>query len=72
MEQAMVSLGLAEPPPAPVDTGNPDAKVWVDLGTALYYCQGDNLYGTTPKGKYTSQSDAQQDAFQPAYRKVCE
>lgn len=72
LERTLVSLGLAEPPPAPEDFGNPDAKVWVDLNTAVYYCQGDNLYGTTPKGKYTSQFDAQQDAFQPAYRKVCE
>ena len=72
LERALVSLGLAEAPPAAADLGNPDAKVWVDLSTALYYCQGDNLYGTTPKGKFTSQFDAQQDAFEPAYRKVCE
>jgi GAF domain-containing protein len=71
-ERTLVSLGLAEAPPAPVDRGNPDAKVWVDLGTALYYCQGDTPYGSTPKGKFTSQFDAQQDAFEPAYRKVCE
>ena len=72
LEKAMVSVGLAEPPPAPVYMGNPEAKVWVDVTTALYYCQGETLFGTTPKGKYTTQGDAQQDAFQPAYRKPCE
>jgi hypothetical protein len=52
--------------------GNPNVKVWVDLQTALYYCPGTDLYGTTPKGKYASQGDAQQDSFEPAYRKPCE
>ena len=72
LERTMVSLGLAEAPPSPVYKGDPSAKVWVDLTTALHYCHGDNLYCTTSKGKYTSQGDAQQDAFEPAYRKVCE
>jgi hypothetical protein len=71
-ERALVGLGLAEPPPAPQYMGNPDVKVWVDLQTALYYCPGADLYGSTPKGKYTSQQDAQQDQFEPAYRKPCD
>lgn len=71
-EKALVGLGLAEPPPAPQYMGNPDVKVWVDLQTALYYCPGADLYGTTPKGKYTSQQDAQQDQFEPAYRQPCD
>jgi GAF domain-containing protein len=71
-ERALVGLGLAEPPPAPQYMGNPDVKVWVDLQTALYYCPGTDLYGATPKGKYTSQQDAQQDQFEPAYRKPCD
>ena len=72
LERALVSLGLAEPPPAPQYLGNPDVKVWVDLQTALYYCPGTDLYGSTPKGKYTTQGDAQQDQFEPAYRKPCD
>ena len=71
-ERALVSLGLAEPPPAPQYMGNPDVKVWVDLQTALYYCPGTELYGSTPKGKYTTQGDAQQDQFEPAYRRPCD
>ena len=30
-EKLMVNLGLAEPPPAPVNMGNPNAQVWVDV-----------------------------------------
>ena len=32
-EKLMINLGLAEPPPAPVDLGNPNAQVWVDVHT---------------------------------------
>jgi GAF domain-containing protein len=70
-EKLMVSLGLAEPPPAPVDLGNPNAQVWVDVHTALYYCSGSELYGKTTDGKFTTQRDAQQDQFEPSNRKAC-
>jgi hypothetical protein len=67
-----VSLGLAEAPPAPTYLGNPNAPVWVDLHTALYYCSGSDLYGKTPGGKFTTQRDAQLDQFEPAARKTCD
>jgi len=70
-EKLMVNLGLAEPPPAPVDMGNPGAQVWVDVHTALYYCAGSDLYGKTADGKFTTQRDAQQDQFEPSNRKAC-
>lgn len=71
-EKLLVSLGLAETPPAPTYLGNPNARVWVDLHTALYYCSGSDLYGKTPGGKFTTQRDAQLDQFEPAARKTCE
>jgi hypothetical protein len=67
----LIQLGLAEAPPAPEDKGNPSVQVWVDQRTALYYCPGAELYGKTPKGKFTTQRDAQLDQFEPAYRKPC-
>jgi hypothetical protein len=70
-EKLMVNLGLAEPPPAPVNLGNPNTQVWVDVHTALYYCADSELYGKTADGKFTSQKDAQQDQFGPANRKAC-
>ena len=72
LEKFLVSLGLAEAPPSPIYLGNPDVKVWVDLQTALYYCPNADLYGNTPKGKFTTQKDAQLDQFEPAYRKACD
>jgi putative methionine-R-sulfoxide reductase with GAF domain len=71
-DRMLISLGLAEAPPTPEYHGNPDAQVWVDLHTALYYCPGADLYGKTPKGKFTSQRDAQLDQYEPAYRKACD
>ncbi|HEX4486359.1 MAG TPA: GAF domain-containing protein [Terriglobales bacterium] len=72
MDKMLVGLGLAEAPSAPVHLGNPDAKVWQDVHTALYYCAGAELYGNTKGGKITRQRDAQLDQFQPAAGKACE
>ena len=71
-ENLMVSLGLAEAPPAPVYLGNPDTQVWVDVHTALYHCPGSDLFGKTPDGRLSTQREAQQDQFEPANRKVCQ
>jgi GAF domain-containing protein len=71
-EKLLIWLGIAEPPPAPVYSGNPATQVWVDMHTALYYCPGSDLYGKTPKGKFTTQRDAQLDQFEPAYRRACD
>ena len=71
-DRMLISLGMAEAPPAPEYRGNPDIQVWVDLHTGLYYCPGADLYGKTPKGEFTSQHNAQLDQFEPAYRKTCD
>jgi len=71
-DRMLISLGIAEPPEPIEYKGNPDTQVWVDLHTALYYCPGTDLYGKTPKGKFTTQRDAQLDQFEPAYRKACD
>ena len=71
-ERMLVSLGLAEAPPAPVYLGNPNAQVWVDLHTALYYCPNSDLFGKTAGGKFTTQRDAQMDQFEPAANKPCD
>ncbi len=71
-DRILVKLGLAEAPEPPEYKGNPHTQVWVDLHTALYYCPGADLYGKTPKGRFSSQRDAQLDQFEPAYRKACD
>jgi GAF domain-containing protein len=72
MEKMLVGLGLAEAPSKPVYKGDPQAKVWEDLHTALYYCEGSDFFGKTKGGRYATQREAQLDQFQPASRKVCE
>jgi GAF domain-containing protein len=71
-EKVLVGLGLAEAPPPQPYMGDPNVKVWVDLQSALYYCPSADLYGKTPKGKFTTQGDAQIDQFEPAFRRPCD
>jgi len=71
-DRMLVKLGLADPPDPPAYKGNPKTQVWVDEQTALYYCPGTDLYGKTPKGRMTSQRDAQIDQYEPALRKPCD
>jgi ribosomal protein L40E len=72
-ERALVTLGIAEAP-APVVhlQGDPGIDVWVDPHTALYYCPGEEPYGKTPNGRFSSQREAQMDRFEPASRSACE
>jgi len=72
VDKMLVNLGLAEAPAPPVHLGNPDAKVWVDVHTALYYCEGADLFGHTKGGRFTNQRDAQLDQFQPSARRACD
>jgi hypothetical protein len=73
-ERALVKLGIAEAPdpPPPVSRGNPNAQVWVDQHTAQYYCAGEEQYGKTAGGHFTSQREAQMDQFAPASRAPCD
>ncbi len=73
MGRALVTMGLAEAPTTVIHLkGNPGINVWVDPHTALYYCPGEDQYGKTADGRFTSQHDAQLDRFEPAGRSVCE
>ena len=72
-EELLVSMGLAEAPPPPATyAGTPETRVWVDVQSALYYCPGAEPYGKTPKGKFLTQRDAQDEQFQPARGQPCE
>jgi hypothetical protein len=73
-ERVLVAVGIAEAPSSEAEvhySGDPNIKVWVDTQAALYYCPGDELYGKSPGGHYTTQHDAQLDRFEPALRRAC-
>jgi hypothetical protein len=73
-ERVLVAIGIAEEPSSQAEvtySGDPNIKVWVDPQAALYYCPGDELYGKSPGGHYTTQRDAQLDRFEPALRRAC-
>jgi hypothetical protein len=72
-ERMLIAMGIAEPPTqAEVHySGDPNIKVWVDNEAALYYCPGDDLYGKSKGGYYSTQHEAQLDRFEPALRRAC-
>ena len=73
-QRTLVKIGIAESPPraAAVYSGDPSIKVWADPHTALYYCYGDEQFGKTPDGHFSTQREAQMDRFSPASRTPCE
>lgn len=73
VDRALISLGIAEAPAPVVHVqGDPGIEVWVDPHHALYYCPGEEQYGKTADGRFTSQRDAEMDRFEPAGRSACE
>ena len=71
-ERMLIAMGIAEAPqPVAHFRGDPNIKVWVDTHTALYYCPGEELYGKSLDGHYSTQREAQSDSFEPAERSVC-
>ena len=72
-QRTLVKLGVAEAPSPPVVyRGDPEVKVWADPHTALYYCYGEDQYGKTADGHFSTQREAQMDRFSPAARAPCE
>jgi hypothetical protein len=72
-QRTLVTLGVAEvQPPAVHLLGDPAIEVWIDPHSALYYCPGEEQYGKTSDGRFTSQREAQSDRFEPAGRSACE
>lgn len=69
--QALMSRLGVHSKPAKVFAGAPDTRVWIDVHTQLYYCSGEDLYGKTPDGEFTTQYNAQSDGFLPASNTTC-
>jgi hypothetical protein len=66
--QAVVNRNTA------VDTqsaGNPTVKVWVNTNSRVYHCPGTRWYGTTKRGEFMTQCEAQSKGYRPAYGATC-
>jgi hypothetical protein len=66
----MVRMGLARHS-VPAFAGNPAVNVWVDEQTSLYYCPGEDRYGSTSAGHFTTQLEAEQSQLHPGSGLVC-
>jgi len=51
--------------------GDPNVRVWVNTSSDIYWCPGSQWYGKTKRGFYTTQREAQQAGYRPAYYRVC-
>ena len=72
-QSILVRLGWARTTPyAPAYAGNPQINVWIDGQSALYYCEGSDLYGKTPQGRFVTQREAQVQHFEPAVGLACQ
>jgi hypothetical protein len=61
----------ASTPAATVAPGGGGGKVWVNLETKVYHCEGDRWYGRTRKGEYMTQAQAQAQGARAARAKAC-
>jgi hypothetical protein len=66
----MVRTGVMKPQ-SKVFAGRADARVWIDVHTQVYYCSGEDLYGKTPDGEFTTQYNAQSDGYASASNTTC-
>ena len=72
-QRALIMLGIADAPTPTVHLqGDPGIQVWIDSHTALYYCPGEEQYGKTADGRFSTQRDAQMESFDPASQSACE
>jgi hypothetical protein len=68
---APVPLAAPTPPKLQQPNGNPSTKVWVNTESGVYHCPGTRWYGTTKRGEFMTQKQAQAKGYRPAYGSVC-
>jgi hypothetical protein len=66
-----IELGIADPPQS-VEAAQPEARVWVDFSSRVYYCPGNRKYGKTRHGQFTTEASARLSQYEPASHKLCQ
>jgi micrococcal nuclease len=46
-------------------------RVWVNTASRVYHCPGTRYYGSTARGEYMTESEAQQNGNRAAYGRAC-
>jgi hypothetical protein len=52
--------------------GNPNAKVWVNLASGVYHCEGSKWFGKTKSGQYMTQREAMDKNYHADHGKACQ
>jgi hypothetical protein len=52
--------------------GNPNAKVWVNLASGVYHCEGSKWFGKTKSGQYMTQREALDKNYHADHGKACQ
>lgn len=70
LHAAALELGIADRPRT-VEAAQPEARVWVDFSSGVYYCPGSRKYGKTSNGQFTTEGNARLSQYEPATHKAC-
>ena len=65
VESKSSASAMAEAP------GGGDGKVWVNMKSKIYHCQGTEHYGKTKAGEYMTEADAKAKGAHANHGKAC-
>jgi hypothetical protein len=46
-------------------------SVWLNTSSGVYHCAGTQYFGSTRRGRYLAEVDAQKAGYRPAYGRTC-
>jgi hypothetical protein len=52
-------------------TGRTADSVWLNTGSGIYHCRGSQYFGSTRRGRFLQEIDAQKAGYRPAFGRTC-